>query len=166
MNLIADLPREKGSYALLLHLEKPISVTVGRLGAQYFSTGGYVYTGSAMGPGGIRGRIQHYLRPNAPKHWHIDYLLEYARLSGLLYTICHIAKECDWIRVLANMDAASVINSGFGSSDCTSHCGSHLICFNKPVTLRMVWHHLSQHNPQEIIAVDYIDPNGWTEKMK
>jgi len=159
MKLIAELPNSKGSYALLMHLDQAIKCSVGCLGEQKFEKGDYAYTGSAFGPGGIRGRIQHHLRTNGSLHWHIDYLMPHTSLKGVLYTNASVPKECYWVTVFQEMAGASSVIRGFGSSDCRSKCLSHLIYFKNPVTTRMVWHHLSILDPNgDVILCDYLDP--------
>ena len=144
---------------MLLHLDQAIKCRVGRLGEHAFKAGDYVYTGSAFGPGGIHGRIQHHLRTSSSLHWHIDYLMPHARLKGILYTDSPVPKECEWVTDLQAMNDAFPVIKGFGSSDCHSKCLSHLIYIKELVTTRMVWHHLSKLDPDgDVILCDYLDP--------
>ena len=158
MRLITELPRDKGSYALLLQLGQAVTCHIGRLGEHIFEKGNYIYTGSAFGQGGIRGRIQHHLRISGSYHWHIDYLMPHTRLKGILYSNALESKECYWVTVLKEMESAEPVINGFGSSDCRSNCLSHLIYFKDPVTTRMVWHHLSLRSDRDVILCDYVDP--------
>jgi len=159
MRLIAELPHDKGSYALLLHLDQAVTRHIGRLGEIKFEAGDYVYTGSALGPGGLHGRIQHHLRISSSFHWHIDYLMSSTRLESVLYTLAPVSKECDWVTELQRMPCAALVVKGFGSSDCHSKCLSHLIHFKSPVTTRMVWTHLSASSDRNSIMCDYVDPS-------
>lgn len=128
-----------GLYQLLIVLDKPIAIQVGRLGLYGFPGGHYVYTGSAMR--GLDSRIARHLSRRKRFHWHIDYLLEHARI--LRYAIWEseaplflppaggsekgVRRECELARATLAMEGASVPAVGFGSSDC--HCVSHLVHF-------------------------------------
>ena len=72
MHYAADLPAAPGSYLLILHVAHPAAIVVGRFGKVAVASGWYLYTGSALGPGGLRGRLRHHLQPAPRPHWHID----------------------------------------------------------------------------------------------
>lgn len=126
-------PRDPGSYALLLALDAPQTVTAGRLGCFDFPAGNYVYCGSAFGPGGLRARLQRHARASGALHWHIDYLRRAARLVDWCWVV-HERAECRWARALVDQ-GGQVVAPGFGSSDCHSGCPSHLVYFPKEVVL-------------------------------
>ena len=116
-----DLP-EKGTYTILVRLERPTKVTVGALGGVRFDAAVYAYTGSAFGAGGLS-RVDRHARvasgENDARHWHIDYLLG-ADASALVAAFvtgedaeCELARSIDGERV-----------GGFGCSNCD--CNSHL----------------------------------------
>ena len=68
-----NLPREKGTYILILRLSSPARVRT----AYGFTTVGpgiYAYVGSAFGPGGLRSRILRHWRRDKRVHWHIDWI--------------------------------------------------------------------------------------------
>ena len=115
----------KGTYQLLLKLDRPESISIGRLGIFSFPAGYYVYTGSAMG--GLDARIARHLSKSKRFHWHVDYLLE--RCSILRYAIKESSarQECSFNSEALAMDGASVPVRGFGSSDCK--CVAHLVYF-------------------------------------
>ena len=70
-----DFPDARpGTYALLLGLDEPVELEVGRLGRIHFGSPFYLYFGSAFGPGGLVARLQHHLRPARRPHWHVDYV--------------------------------------------------------------------------------------------
>ena len=117
----------KGAYQLLIKLDHPAAIQIGRLGEFRFAGGYYVYTGSAMG--GIEQRVARHLSKTKRFHWHIDYLLEHGRV--ILYAIRESSarRECEFSSMMLEMDGASVPVKGFGSSDCG--CVSHLVYFEK-----------------------------------
>lgn len=119
------LSMEPGVYALVLHLEKELSITVGKLGTFLFPSGYYVYCGSALN--GLSGRIKHHLRRSKRPHWHIDYLLQSADVVDIWYARAGQNRECSWCEAIGTMPNARIIIPGFGSSDCS--CTAHLIYF-------------------------------------
>ncbi len=54
-----------GTYALLLSSATDAVIRVGQLGSLRLRSGYYVYIGSALGSGGVCGRLAHYMRPAA-----------------------------------------------------------------------------------------------------
>jgi Uri superfamily endonuclease len=121
----ADLPPAPGSYLLLLDLDTPARLTVGRLGTFDFPAGRYAYAGSARGPGGLRARVSRHLRNEKRLHWHIDYLAARAPIVEVWYVESGERLECLWPARLSALPGASLPVDGFGSSDC--RCRSHLI---------------------------------------
>ena len=72
-----QFPRLPGSYALICQLEKAEAICIGRLGIFSFEPGHYIYVGSALGPGGLAGRLERHLdKDRQVSHWHIDYLTD------------------------------------------------------------------------------------------
>lgn len=96
---------------------------VGKLGTFLFPAGRYIYTGSAMN--GVEQRLARHRRHNKTLHWHIDYLLHYARITDtrVFPTLRNV--ECALNRKVLTQPGAQVIVKGFGSSDC--RCVSHLV---------------------------------------
>ena len=118
-----------GTYALLLSFATDELIQVGRLGNLRLQPGFYVYIGSALGSGGVRGRLAHHMRPAERFHWHIDYLQKETKLEAVWFCYNRKSREHDWARRFAAMPEASVPMAGFGSSDCD--CESHLFFFAK-----------------------------------
>jgi Uri superfamily endonuclease len=118
-NNVNGIPEGKGAYLLVIRLEAPRLINVGRLGAIKFEAGGYIYTGSALG--GLKGRIERHFRREKKFHWHIDYLLEFANIENVVTIETGERLECCLARTL-NKHFQQV--PGFGSSDCK--CRSHL----------------------------------------
>ena len=117
----------KGSYLLLLQLESPSRLTIGRLGTFDFPQGWLVYTGSALGSGGLRGRLKHHLAPVKKPHWHVDYLRQAAVCREVWYAVGDVSFEHDWASTLLSLPDASIPVARFGASDC--RCPTHLVAF-------------------------------------
>ena len=89
-----------------------------------FPSGLLVYVGSALGAGGLRGRISHHLRINRKFHWHIDYLLQKMLVCQVLYTENPSRLEHEWAMLLERIPELSIPMKRFSASDC--QCASHL----------------------------------------
>ena len=99
--------------------------------------GVYVYVGSALG--GLDQRVKRHIlkanpveNSNASKagkvyrdHWHIDYLLHHAKNISAVKACANFRTEC--LLALALKERGMVAVKGFGSSDCRSACGGHLL---------------------------------------
>jgi len=114
----------KGTYLLLLRLERDAEIAVGRLGSFVFPNGWYAYVGSALGPGGLSARLARHQRQNKRMHWHIDHLLARGTLVSIWQVKCPDRLECTWATAIRQLDDTRIPVTGFGSSDC--HCPSHL----------------------------------------
>jgi Uri superfamily endonuclease len=128
-----DIPPLAGSYALWLYLSQDCRLTAGRLGDFDFSSGDYLYLGSARGPGGLQARLSRHLHGPSIPHWHIDALRGVAQVKGYCFccsTLPHL--ECVWSQALAVLPGAFIPAAGFGASDCRSICQAHLIGFHPP----------------------------------
>jgi Uri superfamily endonuclease len=111
----------KGTYTLVMHLQKGHKLKIGALGEIYFDEGFYAYTGSALGAGGFSRVARHRdvaTGKNHTKRWHIDYLLPCVEI---VETVTSPRIECS---VAAGIDRELSRIAGFGCSDC--HCPSHL----------------------------------------
>lgn len=113
----------KGTYVLLIKLNKKQSVKIGSLGTREFGKGRYAYVGSAMNS--LRKRIARHLRKSGEKkmHWHIDHLLasENASIYEVLFKEADKKEECE---IAQKISARGTGINGFGCSDC--NCKSHL----------------------------------------
>ena len=109
-----------GAYALLIELDSPIDITVGKLGSILFEAGCYCYVGSALN--GLRGRVARHLRHDKKTWWHIDYLVKRADVTEVVWALSSDRLEC---RIAGSLRCQGVESiSGFGASDC--RCSSHL----------------------------------------
>ncbi len=123
------IPPEPGSYVLILHLDRPTTITIGKLGTFEFPAGWYAYTGSALGPGGLAARLAYHHRREKSFQWHIDYLLAQAELVEMWWAIDPKRRECIWASALRSIPSARVPVPNFGASDC--RCLTHLIHFTQ-----------------------------------
>ncbi len=94
-------------------------ISVGRLGEFRFPAGCYVYSGSARR--NFEARIARHLRTEKTLRWHIDYLLA-ARGVSVTAVKRSVRDEC----ALNRSAGGTIVVAGFGASDCTEGCGSHL----------------------------------------
>lgn len=120
-------PIQKGGiYKLVINLSKDKEIKIGKLGTFVFPKGFYVYTGSAQK--GLEKRIKRHLSSNKNKkfHWHIDYLLSYAKVINVLKYVGS-KDECKLNNVTGQSVGAAQIVKKFGSSDC--NCTTHLYYF-------------------------------------
>ena len=110
-------PSYKGSYILVVFLNKNKRIKIGKLGEFLFKKGFYFYVGSAKG--GIDKRVNRYFNLKRAK-WHIDYLLREGKSVGVF---CVRNKEEEELSHILRKYREEPIK-GFGSSD--KSCFSHL----------------------------------------
>lgn len=118
-----------GVYVLLIEMERPGAIQVGKRLCIHFQGGFYGYVGSALN--GLGARLARHLGDDKKYHWHIDYLLDRAMVRTVIYAPTVEKKECSLARELA-FRLSPV--TGFGSSDC--RCSSHLFFYPDPFTLQ------------------------------
>jgi len=112
--------KDRGSYLLMVKLEKRTAIKAGRLLESVFKAGYYVYVGSAMR--GMTSRLARHRRKNKKIHWHIDYLTGEASHVLPIPIRSSERQECEIAGALS-----SIMQPGraeFGSSDC--ECATHL----------------------------------------
>jgi Uri superfamily endonuclease len=131
-NILVAIPRKPGAYGLHLHLYQPKEILIGRLGSHLFPAGGYLYLGSAFGPGGLAARLGRHLRGGSHPHWHIDALRAVSQVKGYCYLVRQSPTkptplECLWSQALTRLPGTRVPAPGFGASDCRSGCPAHLV---------------------------------------
>jgi Uri superfamily endonuclease len=107
------------TYQLKIEVAFPVTVVVGRLGEFRFPAGRYIYTGSAKA--NMEARIARHLRKEKPMRWHIDWLLATNGVDVVGVSRSRKA-EC----ALNQSVRGRVIVRGFGASDCSEGCHSHL----------------------------------------
>lgn len=116
---------DAGTYALVVFSPERACRQIGRLGTHEFPAGFYIYVGSALR--GLNSRLKRHLSAEKLLHWHIDYLLRYASITQIWYSLGRDRLECTWQEVVAGLPGATPFIRGFGSSDC--RCGTHLTRF-------------------------------------
>ncbi|HJJ69895.1 MAG TPA: GIY-YIG nuclease family protein [Methanocorpusculum sp.] len=112
----------KGIYTLILRLSEQKDIRIGALGIISFQPGYYIYTGSALGSGGlsrVSRHIRFYREQYRKAKWHIDYLMEEAVLEK---TVC--AETKDRLECVLAAGIGGTYVEKFGCSDCD--CASHL----------------------------------------
>ncbi len=124
-----SLPSGPGTYILILQLENAQIIRIGKLGRFRFPAGYYAYVGSALGPGGLGGRLKHHLQSTKNPHWHIDYFRKKAVLVDIWVREDKRTLEHKWASDLGQMDGAIVPAAVFGSSDCK--CATHFYYFQE-----------------------------------
>ena len=118
---------EPGTYALVLYAHKCDSAQIGRWGRLDIRPGHDVDVGSAFGPGGLSARVARHCRKGGAKHWHIDYLREFAVPVSVWYSHSTRRAEHNWAKALSETEGAEPVK-GFGCTDC--QCASHLFYFD------------------------------------
>jgi Uri superfamily endonuclease len=122
---------------------------VGALGRFAFPEGFLVYIGSALGSGGLAGRLKHHTRPTGPEdmrtRWHVDYLRRYTKIVEVWYVQDTIRREHEWAAVAGQLSGGSIPAKGFGASDC--NCPAHLFHYSNLPRLRAFQHILENQPP-------------------
>jgi Uri superfamily endonuclease len=119
----------RGTYAIVLSLDKDTLIVVGKLITFSFPAGYYLYVGSALG--GLLPRVSRHIRGGRKRHWHIDYLRQEAKVVEAWYLISGERLECSLYQAAAGMPQGRSLVAGFGSTGCGCH--SHLVHFpSKP----------------------------------
>ena len=124
----------KGTYLLVIHLQKKCKINIGALGILEFQEGYYIYVGSAMANKGsttLLNRVKRHvdLSSNKKLHWHIDYLLESNYSSIFKIYLIPSQKRLECVLSIELKDSCDKRISRFGSSDCS--CDSHLFYFSQ-----------------------------------
>lgn len=121
--LIEQEARDAGSYFMLLHLPRAVTIAVGSLGTRTFAAGHYLYVGTASR--GLNRRMARHCRKKTAVHWHIDHLKGHAdRITAIPI---RSASPLEHELAAAVGKIADGCVAAFGSSDCD--CPSHLFYF-------------------------------------
>ena len=122
---IREIPPDPGTYALVYRCDAPFWTGVGKLGQVFLCAGHWIYIGSAFGPGGLKSRLGHHLKPSAHPHWHLDYVKHALEPVEIWFTTAIDKREHIWAKDLSHLRGAGCPIDGFGASDCA--CRAHLI---------------------------------------
>lgn len=131
-------PSTGGSYILVLRLTNGVEISVGKSGRFPFPAGVYFYCGSALGSGGLRGRLKHHFNPRTSPHWHIDYLRPHGEIVEVVFSQGDERWECWWTQFLLRQPSAFIPAGGFGATDCRNGCPAHLIGFSETQTPKIL----------------------------
>lgn len=112
--------QDRGSYCIILQLDRSCEIEVGALGIIHFEKGYYIYVGSAMKE--LSKRIKRHQRLKKHHFWHIDYLRDKAEFFTALPIRSSRTLECLVAEHIRRISQDEI--KGFGASDCT--CQSHL----------------------------------------
>jgi Uri superfamily endonuclease len=123
--VIQQIPTDKGTYALIYRCDALFRTNAGKLGPVFFSIGHWIYIGSAFGPGGLKARLGHHLKPSPHPHWHLDYVKHALTPVEIWLTTDAVKHEHAWAGDLSRLRGATCPIAGFGASDCA--CRAHLI---------------------------------------
>jgi sugar fermentation stimulation protein A len=119
--LIQREARDRGSYLLILKLNRKMNLEFGRKeNRQSFPAGFYIYVGSAMK--NLTHRLERHRRLRKNKFWHIDYLREVSEFIAALPVRASEDLECSIAERMRGI--ADWVIPGFGASDCA--CLGHL----------------------------------------
>jgi sugar fermentation stimulation protein A len=127
---------DRGSYLVLLHLNRPRSIPIGRMGHVRFPKGFYIYVGSAMA--NLTKRLERHRRLRKRIHWHLDWLRPHVRFVETLAIRSSDRLECELARAVEGIASWSI--PGFGCSDC--RCESHLFGMPEDPLRRESFHDL------------------------
>lgn len=146
----------KGSYALVIRLERDERLAVGRLGTFDFPAGCYLYCGSALN--GLAGRVRRHLRRDKKRHWHVDYLTAAAGVCQVWWCGDGERRECGWA-LAALAGGATAPAPGFGASDC--RCPTHLLYLTEAAGLNGGNAGLERLRRELLGGLPATAPRGW-----
>lgn len=118
------LPPQRGTYALLWRVRRPLVFRAGRLGRVEAPRGWLLYVGSAMGPGGLAARVGRHLAASGRPRWHVDHLVRALPVTEAWVAPASRGREEAWVRALGGLPGVCPVIPGFGASD--SRASSHL----------------------------------------
>ncbi|MFW9908067.1 MAG: DUF123 domain-containing protein [Candidatus Thorarchaeota archaeon] len=120
----------RGVYALIVHLRRDVKILLESGRAFEFTSGYWIYIGSAQGLGStnLENRLRRHFRKKKKIHWHIDHLLsDEISSKEAIWAESNGKKECILIRSLADVGPFQWGPRGFGSSDCQESCSTHVL---------------------------------------
>jgi len=121
---LEEIPRDKGTYILIIKCPKNVSFKVGSLGTIMLKNWDvYVYVGSAFNKGGLASRVSRHLKYHDKKtFWHIDYVLN-ANTGCRIVTVIIIPRRKVEHVIAKYFSTMFKYVPKFGSTDCK--CPSH-----------------------------------------
>lgn len=154
----------RGTYALLIFVRSSTTLKIGMLGKIHLQPGYYIYVGSALGSGGVPGRVKRHLRSSTQKrsHWHVDALTAHGMIEEVWWARGTERHECAWANVLSNI--GNLTAPGFGASDC--HCAGHLVWFEETEDVTQGWYSLQKFSRSKLQRVRVDNESGETNLTK
>jgi sugar fermentation stimulation protein A len=130
---------DRGSYLVILSLDRDRKIKVGKLGKVPFRRGFYIYAGSAMA--NLTKRMERHRHLRKRHHWHIDDLRDAADFHSILAIRSSDRLECTIAQALSEIAEWTVPK--FGSSDCS--CETHLFGMTGDPLHSQSFHELLQY---------------------
>ncbi len=149
--LFEDLDDGKGTYILLLHAERALTIDIGRLGQQHVRPGFYAYVGSAFGAGGLRARLRHHTSPLDQPHWHIDYLRHAATPREAWITRHHSRLEQTLAEFLRKRTPFQPVIPRFGASEYRRAKTTHLFHTRKKPSFQAFMDQVSEYFDKSVV---------------
>ncbi len=113
---------------VVLEARAPLSLSTGRHGTVRLGPGAYLYVGSALGPGGLRARLERHLCGKRRRaHWHIDKFILAGAKPVLAVARCS-EERVEELVAAACAKRCRVAVPGFGSSDSPGSPGHLFLC--------------------------------------
>ncbi len=123
----------QGVYVLVLEVKNHLRINTNRF-KWIIKPGFYLYFGSAKGKTAtnLGNRLLRHLKKEKNIFWHIDYLTTHVdtEIISTYYNTSSEVTECSALRQFKEEFQNATIISNFGSSDCKSKCGGHLLFFS------------------------------------
>jgi Uri superfamily endonuclease len=124
------IKNSQGVYVLVLKVSYSISIKTSRI-KWLLQPGVYLYFGSARGKTStsLEKRLIRHFHTQKTIFWHIDYLTSHsdAKILNAYYTTDPKITECQALQEFVQKFQKMKILPHFGSSDCKSKCGGHLL---------------------------------------
>ena len=124
-DLVERESHDRGSYLIVLKLERDRTLVIGNLGKVKLLKGYYCYAGSAGKD--LTQRIARHQRLTKKKHWHIDHLRDHGSFIAGIPIRSSADRENEVAAAVGRVADWSL--PGFGCTDCT--CESHLFGMRK-----------------------------------
>lgn len=155
---IQKIPSGHGTYALIYRCDTPFEAVAGKLGTVSFTTGHWVYVGSAFGPGGLKTRLKHHLTPSLRPHWHLDYVKHALPPLEIWLSTDSVKHEHAWASDLWHLKGARCPIFKFGASDCS--CRAHLIHLRRQPSFTGFKMRIGKTIQGDLIRIPIIIPNA------
>ncbi len=119
----------KGTYTLVMVCKEPFRVKIGRIAHVRIGKGFLLYTGSALGRGGVslERRIERHYRKGKKVKWHVDFLTVRPEIS-IKKTVCLKSLkrfECRINKLIISELMGKPVILHAGATDCK--CDGHLL---------------------------------------